>query len=405
MVVRSNQQGESADSTWLYRRILPQRVLTVTFMVVLLGATLLYYTDVALLFRIPTLTLKGQSQQQTSNNLSTHSAADVLQSLPRVSAVNCSLLWTGDKLELQKAQHSQANRTRKAKTTSEYRRATWDCGRYLQNGGFNLSSVSEEELSFPLAFSLLVYRDADQEILCMRHSWRQKVKWRYFINLTGQEFPLKTNKELVRILKAYHGANDVGGIRDPPIFRWRWQRFSPAPYNLTIYKGSVHVAVSREFVDYVLNTRVGKTLLEWERPVMHPDESYFNTLNNNPQLGVPGSATVNHTSNQHAAYFSRLKIWGSEKDKYGGCKGKFVRDICHFGVGDLPLLTKSPQLFANKFSYDHQPLSYDCLEEWYFHKVELEDAGNPPPLNVSLYEQSPMVKYRYTGPVKNSVMN
>ncbi|XP_070180564.1 N-acetyllactosaminide beta-1,6-N-acetylglucosaminyl-transferase-like [Littorina saxatilis] len=244
------------------------------------------------------------------------------------------------------------------------------------------------------------FTNVEPEILCMRHSWRQNVKWRYFINLTGQEFPLKTNKELVRILKAYHGANDVGGIRDPPIFRWRWQRFSPAPYNLTIYKGSVHVAVSREFVDYVLNTRVGKTLLEWERPVMHPDESYFNTLNNNPQLGVPGSATVNHTSNQHAAYFSRLKIWGSEKDKYGGCKGKFVRDICHFGVGDLPLLTKSPQLFANKFSYDHQPLSYDCLEEWYFHKVELEDAGNPPPLNVSLYEQSPMVKYRYTGPVK-----
>ncbi|KAK7104117.1 N-acetyllactosaminide beta-1,6-N-acetylglucosaminyl-transferase-like [Littorina saxatilis] len=346
------------------------------------------------------------------------------------------------------------------KTTAEHRRATSDCGRYLQNGGFKLSSVSEEELSFPLAFSLLVYRDADQverllraiyrphnvycihvdrksdlkyrtsieriasclqnvfvcpvsvnvvwatftnlepEILCMRHLWRQKVKWRYFINLTGQEFPLKTNKELVRILKAFHGANDVGGIRNEARMRFRWERFLPAPYNLTIYKGSVHVAVSREFVDYAINTRVGKTLFEWERPVKHPDESYFNTLNNNPQLGVPGSATVNHTANQDPPIFARLKVWDGAKEKYGGCHGKIVRGICHFGVGDLPLLTKSPQLFANKFSYDYQPLSYDCLEEWYFHKVELEDAGNPPPLNVSRYEQAPFVKYRYTGPVK-----
>ena len=41
--------------------------------------------------------------------------------------------------------------------------------------------------------------------------WRMRSKWRYFINLTGQEFPLKTNKELVKILKAYRGANDIMG--------------------------------------------------------------------------------------------------------------------------------------------------------------------------------------------------
>jgi hypothetical protein len=34
-------------------------------------------------------------------------------------------------------------------------------------------------------------------------------KWKYFINLTGQEFPLKTNQEIVKILKSYKGANDV----------------------------------------------------------------------------------------------------------------------------------------------------------------------------------------------------
>ena len=48
------------------------------------------------------------------------------------------------------------------------------------------------------------------EMICMKDLWK-KGKWKYFINLTGQEFPLKTNKELVRILQVYNGSNDIGG--------------------------------------------------------------------------------------------------------------------------------------------------------------------------------------------------
>ncbi len=35
--------------------------------------------------------------------------------------------------------------------------------------------------------------------------------WKYYINLTGQEWPLKTNLELVRILKAVNGSNLIVG--------------------------------------------------------------------------------------------------------------------------------------------------------------------------------------------------
>ncbi len=73
--------------------------------------------------------------------------------------------------------------------------------------------------------------------------------------------------------------------------------------------------------------------------------------------------------------------------------------VCQFGVGDLPRLTTTPALIANKFSYDFQPLAYDCLEKWYFDKVRQENLGLAQPLNVSLYENSDIVKYRYTGPV------
>ena len=53
-----------------------------------------------------------------------------------------------------------------------------------------------------------------QEVECMRRLMMHKAKWRYFINLTGQEFPLKTNRELVQILTALRGANDIDGTHD-----------------------------------------------------------------------------------------------------------------------------------------------------------------------------------------------
>jgi len=39
------------------------------------------------------------------------------------------------------------------------------------------------------------------------------VQWKYFINLVARDLPLRTNEELVKILKAYDGANDIHGSR------------------------------------------------------------------------------------------------------------------------------------------------------------------------------------------------
>ena len=48
------------------------------------------------------------------------------------------------------------------------------------------------------------------ELLCMQYLWAAK-SWKYYINLTGQEFPLKTNLEIVEILQAMDGANIAQG--------------------------------------------------------------------------------------------------------------------------------------------------------------------------------------------------
>ena len=149
------------------------------------------------------------------------------------------------------------------------------CSVYKQDFGYIEHPLTKDELEFPLAFGVLAYKDIEQverllraiyrphnyycihvdlvgaedvnktyaalkniskcfdnvivpenrvdviwgtisilqaEITCMEHLWRVP-RWKYYINLAGQEFPLKTNLEVVKILKAMKGANIVYGSR------------------------------------------------------------------------------------------------------------------------------------------------------------------------------------------------
>ncbi|KAL8594816.1 hypothetical protein ACOMHN_047533 [Nucella lapillus] len=332
----------------------------------------------------------------------------------------------------------------------EYRQVTRDCSSYRKTFGFrDMTYVSPHELSFPLAFSILVYKDAEQverllraiyrphnvycihvdakagdsfrkkvalfsrcltnvflssvsvsvrwgtfstleaEVQCVRQLWTRPPLWRYYINLTGQEFPLKTNRELVQILTAFQGANDITG--DSTRDTHRWQHLPPPPHHLLVYKGSVHVAATRAFVDYALHSNVSRQLLAWlKRGVVVPDEVFYNTLNFNTHLGVPGSVTDPQSYRHQPDSFMRYKIWqkasptsstssssssssSASSSSSSPCSGRFVRFICHFGVGDLSRLVGSSKMFANKFTYNFQPLAYDCLDLWLIRKMQEEE--------------------------------
>lgn len=82
--------------------------------------------------------------------------------LPVVTAVKCSSLWEDNKEELERA-IPLVNTTRsRAKSVRDYLYDTENCKSYLLHTGFKRALVSELEKSFPLAFSLMVYKDAAQ---------------------------------------------------------------------------------------------------------------------------------------------------------------------------------------------------------------------------------------------------
>ena len=153
----------------------------------------------------------------------------------------------------------------------DFIKATENCGDFIKHRGYDLPEVSAVERDFPLAFSILMYENVEQfermlravyrshnlycihvdakspgsilqavrhisscfsnvfvaehlvdihwgefslleaELSCVRELHAHAMPWRYYINLSGREFPLKTNAELVAILQSYKGGNDVDG--------------------------------------------------------------------------------------------------------------------------------------------------------------------------------------------------
>lgn len=192
----------------------------------------------------------------------------------KVPDVNCQKLFEGQEDEMRKTQKYMEMHQKKVKSIHDYEKMLENCQKFKNDRQYILSPLTKEEEEFPIAYSILVYKDIEMierlfraiyrpqnfycfhvdrtsswdfhviihslvscfpnafvasrlvdvqwgtytvleaDLICMEDLLKKK-KWKYFINLTGQEFPLKTNLELVKILTTYDGANDVRGWRNP----------------------------------------------------------------------------------------------------------------------------------------------------------------------------------------------
>ncbi|XP_008113452.1 beta-1,3-galactosyl-O-glycosyl-glycoprotein beta-1,6-N-acetylglucosaminyltransferase 7 [Anolis carolinensis] len=249
----------------------------------------------------------------------------------------------------------------------------------------NIFIVSKTETVVYAGFSRL-----QADINCMKDLIHSKYQWNYVINLCGQDYPIKTNKEIIQYIKSkWNGKNMTPGIVQPPHMKHRThvsykeyahsgksyvyptkQIKSDPPHNLTIYFGGAYYVLTRKFVEFTLTDIRAKDLLEWSRDTYSPDEHYWVTLNRLPD--APG-ATPDLTWEGNI----RAIKWRDQEGKmHDGCKGLYVRDICVYGLGDLKWIAESPHLFANKFETAASPLVMECLERHFRQKV-LQQAEVP----------------------------
>ncbi|XP_052264525.1 beta-1,3-galactosyl-O-glycosyl-glycoprotein beta-1,6-N-acetylglucosaminyltransferase-like isoform X1 [Dreissena polymorpha] len=384
----------------------------------------------------------------------------------RVFDVDCAAIIKGSKPEIDRANELMNNKafSRKGISDTGYINLTKNCDTFKLTRGYHGFIQNKEEQEFPIAFSILLYKEVEQaerllralytprnffclhvdgdaapevheavqgiadcldnvfvvskkefivyagfsrlqaDINCMENLVERGNKWKYFINLPSQQFPIKTNAELIEILKIYNGANDIEGLtgnrrlENRFKFRYVYKRKEPKdmkltlhksnylridpPFNITVVKGSAYGVFTRKFVEFVVKSKPPREILDWFRDVDSPDEYYWASLQYNPQIGTPGSFYNGKPDDK--PWLAVYAAWGGDP-----CQGKFVRGVCIFGVGDLQELVSKRHLFVNKFFLDYQPLGLDCIEEWHLNRTA--DPSHLLAFNDTFYQQLPFI--------------
>uniref|UniRef100_A0A8C6SNJ5 Glucosaminyl (N-acetyl) transferase family member 7 n=1 Tax=Neogobius melanostomus TaxID=47308 RepID=A0A8C6SNJ5_9GOBI len=204
------------------------------------------------------------------------------------------------------------------------------------------------------------YSRLQADLNCMGELAMSKIRWRKVINLCGQDFPIMSNLELVRYMQSKDFIHiEMAGSHVRRID----QRKGPPPHNMQLYFGTAYYALTREFVQFVLTNQVAQELLMWSRDTYSPDEHFWVTLNHVKE--APGS----FPSGGWQGSVRAIKWSDQQGASHDGCRGRYVRDICVYGIDDLPWIIKSKGMFANKFETDAYPEALDCLEQWHRNKV------------------------------------
>ncbi|XP_068615243.1 beta-1,3-galactosyl-O-glycosyl-glycoprotein beta-1,6-N-acetylglucosaminyltransferase-like [Brachionichthys hirsutus] len=223
------------------------------------------------------------------------------------------------------------------------------------------------------------------DLNCMADLYNISTKWKYFINLCGQDFPIKTNLEIVKTLQSLRGGNSMESEKMHESKKWRvlnshqivdntvqgtGQKKAPPPFDLPILSGNAYIVVNRGYVRSVLEDNRIHQLIEWANDTYSPDEFIWATIQRMP--GVPGSTrpSIKYDMTDINA-LARLVKWswheGSDRSLdavYPECQGSHVRAICVYGAGDLSWMLEQHHLFANKFDVDTDSIAVYCLEKY-----------------------------------------
>ena len=255
--------------------------------------------------------------------------------LPDKRILNCSAVIAGNYTKLEYLRHEIYSQ--RTMTDMEFAKDVENCSRF-RNNSFIKTVVSKEEVSFPIAYIITLHKNPIQvehllraiysshnlycihvdkkakdsvkqsmknmahclsnvfiaehleevqyaifsrlkaDVNCLKDLSKKNHSWRYAINLVGQDFPIKTNYEIVKYLKRLNGKNDIPGTlptQQDIVKRYRFKHVynvkngtirrkrdlkPPPPGNVTIYFGTAFFMASRAFIEYILSDKLAVEL-------------------------------------------------------------------------------------------------------------------------------------------------
>lgn len=383
-------------------------------------------------------------------------ALDDIQTFHKYN-INCLAIYDMDPVEVGKSMVIRRNQVVEDKD-EDLVNLTSNCQLFLRARGYDDVCVSEEEKEFPLAYSLVVHKSAwmverliralyspsniycihyDQkssaqlisameglarclpnvfiaskrefvfyasisrlkaDLNCLSDLLESEVKWKYVINLCGQDFPLRSNIELVSDLKKLNGANMLETSRPTESKKQRFtfhhklmdanfeyeklpvkteQVKTPPPHGIEMFSGNAYFVLSRDFVAHMASSVVVKDFLAWSEDTYSPDEHFWATLVRLP--GVPGEVARSQPDITDLMSKTRLVKWQYlEENLYPVCSGQHVRSVCIFGAAEMRWLLNYGHWFANKVDPKVDPILIQCLEEKLDEKQKLFQAVASP---------------------------
>ncbi|GAA6219188.1 beta-1,3-galactosyl-O-glycosyl-glycoprotein beta-1,6-N-acetylglucosaminyltransferase 4-like [Lates japonicus] len=384
-----------------------------------------------------------------TESLTTTAVLDDIQTFHKYN-INCPAIYDMDPVEVGKSLIIRRKQVVEDKDESLIN-LTSNCPSFIKSRGYDDVCVSEEERDFPLAYSLVVHKSAwmverlvralyspsniycihyDQkssaqfilaieglarclpnvfiaskresvyyasisrlkaDLNCLSDLLESEVRWKYVINLCGQDFPLKSNIELVSEVKKLKGANMLETSRPSDHKKQRYafhhelrdanfeyqklpvktqQVKTPPPHDIEVFSGNAYFVLSWDFVVHLNSSVVVKDFLAWSEDTYSPDEHFWATLVRLP--GVPGEVPRSQPDITDLMSKTRLVKWQYlEENLYPPCSGQHVRSVCIFGAAELRWLLNYGHWFANKFDPKVDPILIQCLEEKLAEKQKL----------------------------------
>ncbi|CAF0964470.1 unnamed protein product [Didymodactylos carnosus] len=177
------------------------------------------------------------------------------------------------------------------------------------------------------------------ELTCQIHLLKQSEKWKYYMILTGQDLPIQTNYARLQILELLNGSNSVQSIDD----HQKEMMVIEENYvkKVSLYRGSLHAVLSRSFLESLHKSKTAYDILKYLRDTDLSHEYFYAALNHLKEF--PGIG-------QHTKHILSHFIADDKQHP--------------FTWTDLPLIEKSGQLFAGEFDQEIDLVGIDCLEQW-----------------------------------------
>jgi len=204
------------------------------------------------------------------------------------------------------------------------------------------------------------YSLVDAELRGMAKLLEMNADWRYFINLSGQDFPLKSQAYIADYLASQDGTQFIRAVQQQAVRPDTMNRLSHyfleafnrivrtgvprrAMRGVTPYIGTQWKAVTRDFCDFACHHVAARRFKRFYRRTLIADEGFFQTLMMN---AFGGGKVINDDL--------RTIDWIPD--------GDIKLRPRTFVTGDALRLTLSPDLFARKFDAQEDSHILDLLE-------------------------------------------